>query len=112
MQDEFETFLKNFELTLDKIDVNNPFMAVVLGDFNAKSNNWCKADIISLEGSKIDTIASSYGFNQLIQEPTHILNSSSSCIDLIFTSQPNLVMQFGTHSSLHSWNYNTSRNNM
>ena len=41
-------------------------MTVVLGDINAKSNNWCKADISSLEGSKIDIIASSYGLNQLI----------------------------------------------
>ena len=102
MQDEFETFLKNVELTLDRIHENDPFMTVVLGGFNAKSNNWCKADITSLEGSEIDTIASSYGLNQLIQEPTHILNSSSSCIDLIFTSQPNLVMESGIHSSLHS----------
>ena len=101
-QDEFETFLKDFKLTLDKIHENNSFMTVVLGDINAKSNNWCKADITSLEGSEIDTIASSYGLNQLIQEPTHILNSSSSCIDLIFTSQPNLVMESGIHSSLHS----------
>ena len=77
-------------------------MTVVLGDFNAKSNNWCKADITSLEGSMIDTIASSYGLNQLIQEPTHILSSPSSCIDLVFTSQPNLVMEFGIHPSLHS----------
>ena len=102
-QDEFETFLKNFELTLDKIHENNPFMTVVLGDFDAKSNNWCKADITSLvEGSKVDAITSSYGLNQLIQEPTRILNSSSSCIDLIFTSQPNLVTESGIHSSLHS----------
>ena len=101
-QDEFETFLKNFELSLDKIHENNPFMTIVQGDFNAKSNNWGKSDITSLEGSKIDTIANSYGLNQLIQEPTHILNSSSSCIDLIFTSQPNLVMETGIHSSLHS----------
>ena len=84
-QDEFETFLKNFESTLDKIHENNPFMTVVLGDFNAKSNDWFKADITSLEGSKIDIITSSYGLNQLIQEPTLILNSSSSCIDLIFS---------------------------
>ena len=77
-------------------------MTVVLVDFNAKSSNWCKADIISLEGSMIDTIASSYGLNQLIQEPTHILSSPSSCIDLIFTSQPNLVMESGIHLSLHS----------
>ena len=39
-QDEFETFLKNFELTLNKIHESNPFMTVVLGDVNAKSNNW------------------------------------------------------------------------
>ena len=84
--------MKNFELTLDKIHENNPFVTVVLGDFNEKSNNWCKADITFLVGSKIDTITSSYGLNQLIQEPAHILNSSTSCIDLIFTSQLNLVM--------------------
>ena len=50
-QTQCENFLKNFELTLDEIYENNPFMTVVLGDFNAKSNNWCKADITSLEGS-------------------------------------------------------------
>ena len=77
-------------------------MTVVLGDFNAKSNNWCKADVTSLEGSKIDTITSSYALNQLIQEPTHILNSSSSYIDLMFTSPPNLDMESGIHLSLHS----------
>ena len=49
-EDEFETFLKNFESTLDKVHENNPFITVVLGDFNAKSSNWCKP---SLEGSKI-----------------------------------------------------------
>ena len=31
-QNEFETFLKNFELTLDKIHENNPLMTIVLGD--------------------------------------------------------------------------------
>ena len=77
-------------------------MTVVLGDFNVKSNNWCKADVTSLEGSKIDTITSSYDLNQLVQEPTHILNSSTSCIDLIFTLQPDLVMESGIHSSLDS----------
>ena len=33
--------------------------------------------------------------------PTDILNSSCSCIDLIFTSQPNLVLNPGVHSFLH-----------
>ena len=31
----------------------------------------------------------------------HIIEDSSSCIDLIFISQPNLVMESGVHSSLH-----------
>ena len=37
-QDEFETFAKNLELNLHAISANNPFLTVVLGDFNAKSN--------------------------------------------------------------------------
>ena len=87
--DEFESFLKNFELTLDKIHEDNPFMISVLGDFNAKSNNWCKNDITSHEGSMIDAVTSNYRLHQLIQEPTSILNTSSSCVYLIFTSQTN-----------------------
>ena len=35
-QDDFETFLKNFELNLDTILTNNPFLTVVLGNFNVK----------------------------------------------------------------------------
>ena len=37
-QDELETFLKSLELNLDITLANNPFLTVVLGDFNAKSN--------------------------------------------------------------------------
>ena len=33
--------------------------------------------------------------------PTHILSQSSSCIDLIFTDQPHLVIDCGIHASLH-----------
>ena len=49
----------------------------------------------------IDAATSNYGLHQLIQELTHRLNSSSSCVDLIFTFTPNLVMESGVHSSLH-----------
>ena len=76
-------------------------MISVLGDFDAKSNNWCKNDITSHEGSMIDAVTSNYRLHQLIQEPTSILNTSSSCVYLIFTSQTNLVMESGVHSSLH-----------
>ena len=39
-------------------------MTAFLGDFNAKSNIWCKTDVTSpLEGSMVGTTASSYGLN-------------------------------------------------
>ena len=48
----------------------------------------------------IDVVSSINRLHQVIQEPAHILNSSSSYIDLISTSQPNLVIESGVHSSL------------
>ena len=53
------------------------------------------------KGSKLDGISSASGLQQIIIKSTHIIGSSSSCIDLIFTSQPNLVMESGVHFSLH-----------
>ena len=99
--DTFEDFADNLELNLDKISNKSPYLLVVLGDFDVKSSNWYKHDKTTYEGSKIDAITSQFGLQQLIKEPTHILTDSSSCIDLLFTSQPNLVMESGVHSSLH-----------
>ena len=39
---------------------------------------------------------------QLFYDPAHILEKLSSCIDLIFTSQPNIVVNSCAHSSLHA----------
>ena len=46
-----------------------------------------------------------YGFKQVISDPIHILKFSSSCMNLIFTSQLNLVMNSGVHYSLHPNSY-------
>ena len=43
-----------------------------------------------------------FTFNCFYFVPFHISNTSSSCIDLIFTSQLNLITDSGAHSSLHS----------
>ena len=58
---------------------------VALGDFNAKSSNWYNKDITSNEGRRIEAVTSQNGLHQEINEPTHILNNSSSRIDLILT---------------------------
>ena len=99
--DIFETFADNFELTLNSIINKNSFLIAALGDFNAKTTNWYKSDINFYEGLKIDTITFQFGLQQIINEPTYLNSNSSSCIDLIFTSQTNLVMKSGIHSSLH-----------
>ena len=89
-QDDFATFSDNFEMTLDFVSKKNPFLLVVLGDFNAKPSQWHDKDSSTSEGISVENITSQFGLHQIINEPTHILENSSSCIDLIFTSQPNL----------------------
>lgn len=53
----------------------------VFGDFNVKSNSWYTIDSTNTEGSKIDISMSCFGFHQIINEATYILNGSSSCTD-------------------------------
>ena len=101
-QDDFELFINNFELNLDSVMVNDPFLTVVLGDFNAETSLWYNNDITTHEGSEIDGVTSQFGLEQIIKEPMHIIGDSSLCIDLMFTTQPNLVMESGVHYSLHS----------
>ena len=58
-------------------------------------------DINTNEGTNIDALTLYQDLHQLISQPTHILVTLSSCIDLIFTDQPNLVINCATRPSLH-----------
>ena len=75
---------------------------MLIGDLNAKSKNWYFHDKIGHEENKIESLTAQFGLQQIIKEPTHLSNTSSSCINLTFTSQPNLITDCGVHSSLHS----------
>ena len=99
--DEFDEFLRSFESVIDHINQSNPYFVLITGDFNARSSSWWGNDINNFEGISIENLTSSYGFKQLISEPTHLLPTSSSCIDLIFTNQPNMVMNIGVFPSIH-----------
>ena len=100
-QGEFEHFLLSQENDLDNIRNQDPAFTILLGDFNARSKSWWVHDITNNKGVHIESISSLYGLSQLISEPTHILQNSSSCIDLIFTDQPNLVINSRIKLSLH-----------
>ena len=64
------------------------------------SKNWYSSDKRTYEGKKTESLTSQCGFKQVISDLTHALESISSCVDFIFMSQPNLVMNLGVHSSL------------
>ena len=99
--DNFETFIDNFELNLETLSRKNPFLLVAIGDFNAKSKVWYCNDNTTDQGKALENVTSQFGLHQVIKEPTHILHNSSSCIDLIFGSQPNLIIESGVHPSLY-----------
>ena len=106
---EFDSFLLNFEQLLSDISTRKPTVSIITGDFNARSSSWWSDDINTSEGTNLYSLTSSNGFSQLINEPTHLQTNSSSCIDLIFTDQPNLSVNSGVHASLHpSFNLNIS----
>ena len=93
--EEFDNFSMNFELMLSKMHAKNPFCIIITGDFNCRSTQWWENDIENNEGKLFEPLTSDNGLHQLISEPTHLMGDSKSCIDLIFTDQPNLFIESG-----------------
>ena len=81
--EEFETSVKNLELNLELIFTKYPYLTVVIGDFNVKSQNWYKDNKTRFSGTKLEIMTSHYGLTtQIINEPALILEDASSCIAL------------------------------
>ena len=91
---EFESFLSCFEDMLSSVLFSKSQFTVILGDFNARSSTWWSNDITNINDTLIDSFTTTYGFKQLISDVTHILPQSTSCIDLIFTDQPNYIIDY------------------
>ena len=98
--DDLDSFISNFQHLLSNINKRKPSLFVISGDFNAKFSSWWSNDISTIEGSKLYTLTSTKGFDQLIDEPTRIQTKSSSRIDLMFTDQQNLSINSGVYASL------------
>ena len=58
--DEFDNFLNKLNLTLESIAQKNPFLTVVIGDFNAKSSKWWIDDKTTQEGLKTENLLSQF----------------------------------------------------
>ena len=99
-REEFESGCTDFNLVLSNINDLCPVCFIITSDFNARSTEWWKLDKENFEGREINIITRAAGYSQLINQPTHITKDSLSCIDLIFTSNPNLMNSSGVEMLL------------
>ena len=100
---EFEAFLLNFKTLYTKIEAENPFATFFTGDFNGHSQSWWPDGDTNKEGSVMENLFTSLNLTQIISEPTNFEpGKRPSCIDLVITDQPNLILDSGTRASLDS----------
>ena len=83
-------FFEHLESVLDKI---TDMDMVLLGDFNAKHQEWFTEDPTNAHGASLKDLMDRFNLSQLCYQPTH-LNSEgvpASLLDLVFTNIPDLL---------------------
>ena len=88
-------------LLLSNSNDNHPTCSIFVEDVNAKSSKWSNSDKNNRASIELDNITVSAGYSQLINEPTHFVNKTSSCIDLIFSSDLNITSNCGIEKTIH-----------
>ena len=78
-------FVKHISCILNQVDRARSHL-LVIGNFNLDYRN---KRLVS--NSKLDTLTSKHSLTQLIRENTRITDSSSTCIDLLFTDLPDVL---------------------
>ena len=97
---ELENFCTNLDTLMDHINNELPICSVITGYLNDRCSKCCNKNITNSVGREIDTLTSWAGYKQITNKPTHIINNSSSCIDLIFCNNLNLLSNYGVDLSL------------
>ena len=86
----------------EKVRAESPYTVIHLGDFNAHNSNWWHGDTDNEAGKLLHDVFDDLGLTQLVNDPTHILNNSKSCTDLVLSDQPNIISECSVHPSLHT----------
>ena len=60
-QDDFQAFIDSLEMNLETLAQRNPFLTMIIGDFNAKSKHWCSKDSTNFEDIIIENVVSQFG---------------------------------------------------
>ena len=81
--------------------------SIVAGDFNSRCSRWWKNDITNLQGERLELLTLSAGYNQIIDKSTHVINTSMSCINLIFCTNQCVLSNLGVDVSIfHKCHHN------
>ena len=99
---EFDHFIDNLNNLFAKIKNENPYAMFFTGDFNGHTQAWYPDGDTNAEGIILDNLFTELNLTQLISEPTHFFRDDCkpSCIDLILTDQPNIVLNSGVRPSI------------
>ena len=81
-------YWESIESTIDNLSNSVTNDLIILGDFN------CDMQQLNTP-NKMHDLALSYNLTQLIDDPTHYTEHSSSLIDLILVNKPDLLMLIG-----------------
>ena len=94
--DEFDDFCTKFDL-LQSMMLNHgfPLLSIVKGDFNACCSRWWQNDITNSAGQGIDSLTSSTGHREIIDKPTHVASNSMLCVDILFCTNQNAILNYG-----------------
>ena len=95
-------YFKKIDKILTKIKLENPAIIVLTGDFNARSPIlWSGDPDENPAGKLLAELVTLENMEQIIDEPTHLPSlSTSTCIDLVVTSNPSAIVDHGVLPSL------------
>ncbi len=75
---------------------------IFLWDTNCRNSLFWSEDKTTIEGRAIKAMFDSLLFDQLIDQPTHIIGISKSCIDHIFTYNNNIKSEVRVRDKIAS----------
>ena len=76
-------------------------MTILTGDYNVHHKSWYSGDNTDDYGHTMQEIFEKHSLYQTVNQPTYITSNSHTCIDLVATDQPNIIIKNDIAPSLH-----------
>ena len=91
-QEEADRFMEQFSASLTSVMARNPESIIIMGDLNDTCTKWDSIHVNSDLKNDLYDLVNVLDMVQLVNEPTHILSTSQSCIDIVITDSPGYVV--------------------